>query len=69
MAQWLRALTDLPEIMSSIPSNHARHHCPARTPVLRIVHLLIWRMFGPTSAQMVINHLQLVLCFPSDLYG
>ena len=26
MAQWLRALTDLPEIMSSIPSNHMVAH-------------------------------------------
>jgi hypothetical protein len=26
MAQWLRAVTDLPEILSSIPSNHMLAH-------------------------------------------
>jgi hypothetical protein len=26
MAQWLRALTDLPEVLGSIPSNHMEAH-------------------------------------------
>ena len=26
MAQWLRALTALPEVLSSIPSNHMAHN-------------------------------------------
>jgi hypothetical protein len=27
MAQWLRAMTALPEVPSSIPSNHMLAHC------------------------------------------
>jgi hypothetical protein len=27
MAQWLRALTVLPEVLSSIPNNHMVAHC------------------------------------------
>jgi hypothetical protein len=37
MAQWLRALTALPEVLSSIPSNHMVAHNHLQCPLL--VHL------------------------------